>query len=55
MEDKLKIIIDEALKLRRMWEKRRLEAEDQVRRIDAKLSIYQTALKDYWEYIDTQE
>lgn len=55
MEDKLKILIDETLKLRRMWEQRRLEAENQVKALDAKLSAYQTALKDYWEYIDAQD
>ena len=55
MEETLKTLIDETLKLRRMWEQRRLEAENQVKHLDAKLSIYQAALKDYWEYIDTHE
>ena len=55
MEDKLRILIDEALELRRMWEQRRLEAENQVKALDAKLSAYQTALKDYWEYIDAKD
>jgi hypothetical protein len=55
MEETLKTLIDETLKLRRMWEQRRLEADNQVKCLDAKLSIYQTALKDYWEYIDTHE
>ncbi len=55
MEQKLKILIDEALELRRMWEQRRLEAENQVKALDAKLAAYQTALKDYWEYIDAQD
>ena len=55
MEQKLKILIDEALELRRMWEQRRLEAENQVTSLDAKLAAYQTALKDYWEYIDAQD
>jgi len=55
MEQKLKILIDETLELRRMWEQRRLEAENQVKALDAKLAAYQTALKDYWEYIDTQD
>ncbi len=55
MEQKLKILIDEALELRRVWEQRRLEAENQVKALDAKLAAYQTALKDYWEYIDAQD
>ena len=52
MEDKLRILIDEAVELRRMWEQRRLEAENQVKALDAKLAAYQTTLKDYWEAID---
>lgn len=52
MEEELKKLIDEILKLRRMWEQRRLEAENQVKALDAKLSAYQTALKDYWEHMD---
>ena len=52
MEDKLRILIDETLELRRAWEQRRLEAENQVKVLDAKLAAYQTTLKDYWESID---
>ena len=55
MEDKLRILIDETLELRRTWEQRRLDAENQVKALDAKLSAYQTAIKDYWESIDTQD
>ena len=55
MEEELKILIDEAVELRRVWEQRRLEAENQVKALDAKLAAYQTALKDYWEYIDAQD
>ncbi len=55
MEEELKILIDEAVELRRAWEQRRLEAENQVKALDAKLAAYQTALKDYWEYIDAQD
>ncbi len=55
MEDQLRILIDEVLELRRMWEQRRLEAENQVKSLDAKLAAYQTALKDYWECIDAQD
>jgi len=35
-----------------MWEQRRLEAENQVKSLDAKLTAYQVALKDYWEHLD---
>jgi hypothetical protein len=52
MEDKLRILIDETLEHRRMWEQRRLEAENQVKSLDAKLVAYQVALKDYWERLD---
>lgn len=55
MEDKLRILIEKTLELRRTWEQRRLEAENQVRALDAKITAYQAALKDYWEYIDTNE
>ncbi len=55
MEDNLRIIIDKTLELRTSWEQRRLEAENQVKTLDAKLAAYQTALKDYWEYIDAQD
>ena len=52
VEEKLRELIDEILELRRMWEQRRLEAENQVKALDAKLAAYQIALKDYWEYLD---
>ena len=52
MEDKLKILMDETLELRRMWEQRRLEADNQIKALDAKLAAYQVALKDYWERMD---
>lgn len=55
MEEKLKRLIDETLELRRMWEQRRLEAENQVKALDVKLTAYQSTLKDYWEYIDTED
>ncbi len=54
MEQKVKILIDETLELRRVWEQRSVEADSQIKSLDAKLSAYQTALKDYWEYIDAQ-
>jgi hypothetical protein len=55
MEEELKNLIDEMLKLRKMWEQRRIEAENRVKALDAKLVAYQTTLKDYWESIDTQD
>ena len=55
MEGNLKIIIEETMKLRIMWEQRRIEAENQVKALDAKLVAYQTTLKDYWEYIDMRD
>ena len=47
-------LIDQVLELRKMWEQRRLEAEDQVESLDAKLTAYQVALKDYWEHLDKE-
>jgi hypothetical protein len=52
VERKLRELIDEVLELRKMWEQRRLEAENQVKSLDAKLTAYQVALKDYWEHLD---
>jgi len=52
MENVLKVLIEETMELRNLWEQRRLEAENQVKALDAKLMAYQTALKDYWESID---
>jgi hypothetical protein len=54
-EIELQELIDEALELRRMWEQRRLEAENQVKSIDAKITSYQTSLKDYWGKLDFEE
>jgi hypothetical protein len=51
-EQKLRELIDEVLELRKKWEQRRLEAENQVKSLDAKLTAYQVALKDYWEHLD---
>jgi hypothetical protein len=55
VEEELKILIDKTLELRRMWEQRRLEAENQVKFLDAKLNAYQVALKDYWEHLDVPD
>jgi hypothetical protein len=53
-EQKMRGLIDEILELRKMWEQRRLEAENQVKSLDARLTAYQVALKDYWEHLDSQ-
>lgn len=55
VEIELKALIDKTLELRRSWEQRRLEAENQIKTLDAKLNAYQTALKDYWENLDYEE
>lgn len=51
-DENLRMLIDETLELRQRWEQRRLEAENQVKSLDAKLVAYQVALKDYWERLD---
>jgi hypothetical protein len=55
MEEKLRKLIDETLELRRVWEWRRIEAEKQIKSLDAKLIAYQATLKDYWEYLDMEK
>lgn len=52
VEAELRVLINEVLELRRMWEQRRLEADNQIKSLDAKLTAYQVALKDYWEHLD---
>ena len=51
-ELKLQGMIDNVLSQRQLWEKRRLEAEEQIKILDAKLANYQATLKDYWESIN---
>ena len=55
MEDRLKVLINETLELRKTWEQRRLEADNQIKTLDIKLAAYQIALKDYWECIDLED
>ncbi len=55
MEDTLRQLIDKTLVLRKNWNQRRTEAENQIKALDAKLAAYQTALKDYWEHIDSKD
>jgi hypothetical protein len=51
--EQIQALIDKTFELRKSWEQRRLEAEKQVKSLDAKLAAYQIALKDYWEDIDS--
>lgn len=51
-EETVQALIDNVLSQRKLWEQRRLEAEQQVKSLDSKLAAYQTTLKDYWESID---
>jgi len=55
IESTLQKLINETLELRRMWNQRYLEAENQIKALDAKLTAYQTALKDCWEHIDSKD
>jgi len=55
METQLQLLIKETLELRKVWEQRCLEAENQIKALDAKLMAYQTTLKDYWESIDQKD
>ena len=55
MENSIRELIEKTLALRKIWNQRRLEAENQVKDLDAKLAAYQTALKDYWEHIDANK
>jgi hypothetical protein len=52
--EEIQSLIDKAYELRKSWELRRLEAEKQVKSLDAKIAAYQIALKDYWEDIDSE-
>jgi hypothetical protein len=51
-ERKIGQLIDEVLELRKSWDQRRVEAENQVKSLDTKLANYQNTLKDYWEHLD---
>ena len=50
--EEIQTLIDKTFELRKSWEQRRLEAEKQIKSLDAKLAAYQIALRDYWEDID---
>jgi hypothetical protein len=52
--EEIQSLIDKTFEVRRSWEQRRLEAEKQVKSLDAKIAAYQIALKDYWEDIDSE-
>jgi hypothetical protein len=49
---RLQELIEKTLELRKLWEQRRLEAERQIKVLDAKIVAYQRTLRDYWESID---
>lgn len=51
-EAKLQRMIDSVLSQRQLWEKRRSEAEEQIKALDSRLAAYQATLKDYWESIN---
>lgn len=51
-EARLQRMIDNVLGQRQLWEKRRSEAEEQIKALDSKLAAYQATLKDYWESIN---
>ncbi|MFC2015022.1 hypothetical protein ACFLUP_03420 [Chloroflexota bacterium] len=55
LDETLQNLIEKTLDLRKMWNQRRIEAENQIKALDAKLTAYQTALKDCWEHIDQKE
>ena len=55
MEYTLQQLIDKTLALRKIWDQRRVEAETQIKSLDAKLAVYQTAIKNYWEHIDEND
>jgi hypothetical protein len=52
--EEIQSLINKTFELRKSWEQRRLEAEKQVKSLDAKIAAYQLALKDYWENIDSE-
>ena len=51
-ELKLQKLINKVLGERKLWERRRLEAEERIKTLDARLAAYQATLKDYWESIN---
>lgn len=54
IEKEVQRMITEILGMRKMWQERLAEAEQQIKMLDSKLSAYQRTLKDYWETIDKE-
>ena len=55
IEKEVQRMITEILGMRKMWQERLAEAEQQIKMLDGKLTAYQRTLKDYWESIDRSE
>lgn len=55
IEKEVQRMITEILSIRKMWQQRLAEAEQQIKMLDHKLTAYQRTLKDYWESIDKSE
>ena len=54
LEEEIQRMITEILDMRKTWQQRLTEAEQQIKMLDSKLSAYQRTLKDYWETIDKE-
>jgi hypothetical protein len=54
-ELKLQGLINKVLGERKLWERRRSEAEERIKALDARLAAYQTTLKNHWESINGKE
>ena len=52
LEEEIQRMIAEILDMRKMWQQRLSESEQQIKMLDSKLTAYQRTLKDYWESID---
>ncbi len=51
-ELKLQELMNKVLSERKLWEQRRIEAEERIKVLDAKFEAYQTTLKNHWESIN---
>ena len=54
-EQVLQGLIENITSQLKLWEQRRLEAEEQVRILSAKLEAYQMTLRDCWEANDNKK
>jgi hypothetical protein len=55
LESGVKELINKLLEERKLWEQRRSEAEERIKALDARLTAYQTTLKNHWESINGKE